>query len=149
MHLHVGWGTPKAASEMSLGKHVVFPKDVIYALPQMGMRHFCWWGQAEAGGSPGRAALPAATFAGCHAGLALPRDRLKRCAQFVFSVAEPKDGLPAVMGAQRSAMGPALWGLCHGHRKLDQELEHRGVRQAMAEHQAPPGGGVLSPLGVW
>ena len=33
MHLHMGWGKPKAASEMSLRKRVLFPKDVIYVSP--------------------------------------------------------------------------------------------------------------------
>ena len=33
MHLHMGWGKPKAVSEMSLRKRVLFPKDVIYVSP--------------------------------------------------------------------------------------------------------------------
>lgn len=110
MHLHTGWDKPKAAGETSLGKHVLFLKDVTYASPQMGTRQFCWWGQAGAAGSPGQAALPATMLAGYRTGLALPGDRLLRCSEFVFSVAEPKDRLPAVMGAQRNAVGPGLWG---------------------------------------
>lgn len=106
MHLHTGWDKPKAAGETSLGKHVLLPNDVTYASPQMGMRQFCWRGQAGAAGSLGQAALPATMFAGYRTGLALPGDRLLPCSEFVFSMAEPKDRLPAAMGAPRNAVGP-------------------------------------------
>lgn len=105
MRLHTGGGKPKAAGETSPGKCVLFTKDVIYVSPRRGTRHFCWRGQAEAAGSPGWAVLPAAMGTGCHTGSALPGDRLLRCSQFVFSMAEPEDGLPAVSGLRGM-----LWG---------------------------------------
>lgn len=100
----------------------------------MRTRRFCWRGQTGAAGSPGQAALPATVFAGDHTGLALPGDRLLQCSKFVFSVAEPEDDLPVVMGAQRNAAGPGLCGPCPGCQKPDRELECCGGRKVMAEH---------------
>lgn len=58
---------------------MLFPKDVIYVLPLMGTRRFCWKGQAGAAGSLGRAALPAVVFTGDPRGRALPGDQLRIC----------------------------------------------------------------------
>lgn len=79
--LHMGWGKPKAAGEMSLGKRVLFPKDVIYVAPQT-RRDISAGRDRQLGPWAGQCRQP------WHS-QAFRRDRLLQCSQFVFSMAEP------------------------------------------------------------
>lgn len=64
----------------------------------------------------------------------------------VFSLAEPKDGLPAVTGL-RGHLGDRAVGSVPWMPKLDQEPEHCSGGEVMAENV--PSWGVSSPPGVW